>query len=85
MATFAATILIKNLLNRQINRILFCDTTDRKAAFKSEGAGQVRIASVELQEVSAANILGTTPIEAVAATVVENAIVAEAAASSRQG
>ena len=69
-----------------MNRILFCDTTERTAVCTKEAARRVHAATIEGQVVSTgANTLCTTPVEAAVATDDERASGAGAVASRRQG
>ncbi len=69
-----------------MNRILFCDTTERKAECTIEaGVRRAHAATTEEQVASIGATLCTTPVVAAAATVAERAIGGVAVASCRQG
>jgi hypothetical protein len=84
---YAATIfyyLPKRQINNKLIEFLFCDTTNGKAACTKVVTGRDYGATIEVEAVSIAAILCTTPVDAVATTVVERAT-GVAVASSRQG
>jgi hypothetical protein len=77
---------VTELLNFRIKTaftIKCCDTTERKAVCTIVVVGGVHVATIEVQVVSIGAILCTTPVVAVVATVVENAIGVVAVASCR--
>jgi hypothetical protein len=64
---------------------LFCDTTNGKAVCTMDDIGRAYDAPIDVEAVSIAATLCTTPVDAEVTTVAERAIGVVAAASSRQG